>query len=213
MSDHNHSHGSGGGCCHSNDDHTDPNNLGLLYSLYSKIDINNLTTLNESEENSGRTVFRSWDDRLSKDHFVISDCDDELLFNIPFTGNVKLKGIIVMGGEDESHPARVRLYKNKGHMSFDDVKCEADQEFELTRDTTGTMEYPVKIVKFSSVYNLSLHFPKSIGGDVTKIYYIGLRGEFTEGQREKIVLASYELAANPADNHVKSDKKVNYEIF
>ena len=110
-------------------------NLGLLYSLYSKIDLENLTTLNEEVEGSGKTIFRSWDERLLKEKVaisqtnfkitshlvgsnwilitllsffyypritilplsnsiqcVLSDCDDELLFNIPFVGNVKLKG-------------------------------------------------------------------------------------------------------------------------
>jgi hypothetical protein len=32
------------------------------------------------------------------------------------------------------------------------------------------------------VANLTLHFPDSIGGDTTKIYYIGLRGEATQVQ-------------------------------
>ena len=50
---------------------------------------------------------------------MISDADEELLFNIPFTGNVKLKGLIVMGGEDGTHPAKVRLFKNRPHMTFD----------------------------------------------------------------------------------------------
>ena len=40
---------------------------------------------------------------------MISDIDDELLINIPFCGCVKLKGIIIIGGEDESHPKSVRL--------------------------------------------------------------------------------------------------------
>lgn len=26
-----------------------------------------------------------------------------------FTGNVKLKGMIIIGGEDDSHPSRIRL--------------------------------------------------------------------------------------------------------
>lgn len=41
--------------------------------------------------------------------FVSSDADEELLFNIPFTGNVKLKGLIIMGGEDGYHPSNVKL--------------------------------------------------------------------------------------------------------
>lgn len=31
-------------------------------------------------------------------------------------------------------------------MSFDDVKTDPDQEFELARDTTGMVEYPMKCV-------------------------------------------------------------------
>lgn len=42
--------------------------------------------------------------------FVVSDADEELLFNIPFTGNVKLKGIIIIGADDDSHPSKVKLY-------------------------------------------------------------------------------------------------------
>ena len=49
--------------------------------------------LNESEEDSGKRVFRPWQSRLDKNSSdcVTSDCDAELLFNIPFTGNIKLK--------------------------------------------------------------------------------------------------------------------------
>jgi hypothetical protein len=40
---------------------------------------------------------------------VESDCDQDLLFNIQFTGNIKLKGIIIIGANDEQHPKKVRL--------------------------------------------------------------------------------------------------------
>jgi hypothetical protein len=41
--------------------------------------------------------------------FVKSDVDHELLFNIPFNGCVKLKSIIVIGGDEGSHPSKIRL--------------------------------------------------------------------------------------------------------
>ena len=42
--------------------------------------------------------------------FVQSDADEELLINIPFTGNIKLKGMIIIGPNDDSHPDRVKMY-------------------------------------------------------------------------------------------------------
>ena len=44
---------------------------------------------------------------------MVSDADSELLFNIPFSGNVKLKGIIVIGGDGETHPNKMRLFVNR----------------------------------------------------------------------------------------------------
>lgn len=41
--------------------------------------------------------------------FVQSDADEELLFNVPFTGNIKLKGIIIRGSNDNTHPNRLKL--------------------------------------------------------------------------------------------------------
>ena len=45
---------------------------------------------------------------------------------------------------------------------------------------------------FSSVYHLTIHFPENFGSDSTKIYYIGLKGEFTEAHRTGVVTAVYE---------------------
>ena len=63
-------------------------------------------------ENSGRLVFKPWERRLDKTECVESDADEELLINIPFTGDVKLKGLIVIGGEDDTHPDKVGIYLN-----------------------------------------------------------------------------------------------------
>ncbi|RWS17685.1 PITH domain-containing protein-like protein, partial [Dinothrombium tinctorium] len=170
---------SGCGRCSTHCSHSDVSQMGVNYSLYTKIDIENVQCLNEVSEGSGKLVFKPWEDRLHLDKYVESDADEELLFNVPFTGNVKLKGMIVIGGEDGSHPSSVKLYKNRPQMTFDETSTTPDQEFELTQDHDGTYEYTIKTVKFSSVTNLSIYFPNNFGSDSTKVYYIGLKGEFT----------------------------------
>ncbi|XP_078536934.1 PITH domain-containing protein 1 [Lissotriton helveticus] len=198
-----HGHGHGhGGCSHDADPLETPER-GLEFGLYRRIDLQRLECLNERREGSGRLVFRAWDERGERGKFVESDDDEELLFNIPFTGNVKLKGIIIMGEDDDTHPSEMRLYKNIPHMSFDETVREADQEFSLNKDVTGELEYPTKIARFSSVHHLSIHISKNFGAEQTKILYIGLRGEWTEAQRQEVVICNYEAAANPSDHSVK----------
>lgn len=79
MCDHQHS---AGGCCHGEDSEVSTE-TGIEFSLYSKIDIENVQCLNELVDNSGKTVFKSWEKRLCKEDCVESDADEELLFNIP----------------------------------------------------------------------------------------------------------------------------------
>lgn len=40
--------------------------------------------------------------------------------------------------------------------------------------------FPRRVARFSSVNHLSIHFPKNFGAETTKIFYIGLKGEWTE---------------------------------
>ncbi|KAK4319625.1 hypothetical protein Pmani_009455 [Petrolisthes manimaculis] len=194
-----HSHDHCGGEGH---EHTPPE-LGVAYSLYTRIDVNNVECLNESVEGAGKTVFKAWEDRLNRDKFVESDADEELLFNIPFTDNIKLKGIIIIGGEDGHHPSKMRLYKNREHMTFDDVSLSADQEFELQPDPAGTLEYTTKVVTFSSVTHLSIHFPGNFGEDTTKVLYIGFRGEYTKAHRHGVTICNYESTPQISDHKDK----------
>ncbi|KFO32543.1 Acyl-protein thioesterase 2 [Fukomys damarensis] len=199
---HGHSHG-GGGCRCAAEREEPPEQRGLAYGLYLRIDLERLQCLNESREGSGRGVFKPWEERTDRSKFVESDADEELLFNIPFTGNVKLKGIIIMGEDDDSHPSEMRLYKNIPQMSFDDTEREPDQTFSLNRDLTGELEYATKISRFSNVYHLSIHISKNFGADTTKVFYIGLRGEWTELRRHEVTICNYEASANPADHRVQ----------
>ncbi|XP_061407282.1 PITH domain-containing protein 1 isoform X1 [Lethenteron reissneri] len=201
MAGHGHGHGHGGGHCEA-ESHEEDAERGVQYGLFLKIDRDRLECLNEQIDGSGKQVFRPWDERNDRSRFVESDADEELLFNIPFTGNVKLKGIVLIGGEDESHPAEMRLFKNLPHMSFDDTTREPDQVFGLQHDDTGLLEYPTKIARFSSVYHLSIHISRNFGAEATRIYYIGLRGEWMQAHQHKVTLCTYEASANPADHKV-----------
>ena len=58
-----HKHGDNCGC--SQEIKTE--SMSVLYNLYSRIDLHNLECLNESRENSGKLVFRPWDQRLDRD--------------------------------------------------------------------------------------------------------------------------------------------------
>ncbi|XP_017886710.1 PITH domain-containing protein GA19395 [Ceratina calcarata] len=181
----------------------DETELGIHYNLFQKIDIENLECLNETEEGSGASVFKTWENRLDKNKYVESDIDNELLFNIPFTGNIKLKGLIIIGGEDSSHPNKVKLYKNRPYMTFDAVATEPEQVFELCVDPNGVHEYAPKVVKFSSVHHLSLHFT---GADKIRIYYIGLRGEWSPLHQHGVTICTYELRPQMSD-HPKGDNE------
>ncbi|EDW12950.1 PITH domain-containing protein CG6153 isoform X1 [Drosophila mojavensis] len=201
---HGHSHDHGRGCSHEATDVDNALEMGIEYSLYTKIDIENTECLNEETDGSGKTVFKPYEKRLDSSKFVQSDGDEELLFNVPFTGNIKLKGIIIRGSNDNTHPNRLKLFKNRPKMTFDDARGKADQEFELTRDCRGEVEYSPKVVTFSSVHHLSLYFPSNYGDDVTRIYYIGFRGEFTEAHFHGVTICNYESRANISDHKEKT---------
>lgn len=53
-------------CEHEHHDHVGPE-TGIEYSLYTKIDIDNLECLNEHSDGAGKSVFKPWEDRLKRD--------------------------------------------------------------------------------------------------------------------------------------------------
>jgi hypothetical protein len=183
--------------------------------LYLKVDTERVQCLNEVVDGSAKTVFKPWHERLDKEKYVESDVDDELLFIIPFTGTVKLKGVIVIGGESDSHPSSMKLFKNRPQMTFDECTSEPDQEFDLQPDLDGSLEYATNIARFNSVSSLSIYFPKNFGCSEncpTKVYYIGLKGDFMEPFRQEVVVATYEARANVADHKNKLCDSVTQEI-
>lgn len=74
-------------------------------------------------------------------------------------------------------------------MSFSEVATSKPvQEMQLKQDINASIDYPLMVTKFSNISNLTLYFPANFGAKQTKIYYIGIRGEFQHEFRDKVFL-------------------------
>jgi hypothetical protein len=71
-----------------------------------------------------------------------------------------------------------------------------------------------RVVTFSSVHHLSIYFPKNFsnGEESTRIYYIGLKGEFSEAHHHGVTICNYEAWANPSDHKAGDSNFVNNMI-
>jgi hypothetical protein len=66
-------------------DHSDDITPALQYSLWQHINFDTITTLNESEPDSGRAIVKkTWAERLEEHPALDSDADEQLLMHIPF---------------------------------------------------------------------------------------------------------------------------------
>ncbi|KAF9379437.1 PITH domain-containing protein 1 [Podila verticillata] len=209
-----HGHGHGHGHDHDHDHDELPDSDLVHESLYQKIDHDNVTCLNESESNAGKSVLKPWHERMDDTKFVESDADEQLIMRIPFTGMVKLKSITLRSDPGETAPRKLKAFVNRDDLDFDNAESTAaTQEWDLVEDTNGQVaEYSTRVAKFTSIRSLTLFFSDNFGGDTTKINFIGLKGEFSEFKRDPIITV-YELQANPADHKVPGTKdSLRYEI-
>ena len=190
--------------CHSeNCDHSDDGpDRGAEYTLYLQIDSHKVRCLNTLSNDHASQVFKTWDNRFDLEFTLDSADDEQIIILIPFTAQVKLKSIAVLGVESAA-PDLLKLYANREDVDFDTVdSIFPTQEFSLLENVPhGTIpEYPTKVAKFSSLHCLTLFFPSNFSGsECTRISYIGLKGEFIEINRDPVI-AIYEASADLADH-------------
>eukprot|EP00051_Salpingoeca_urceolata_P015254 m.196911 g.196911 ORF g.196911 m.196911 type:complete len:217 (-) comp18337_c0_seq1:44-694(-) len=186
-------------------DHDDPER-GEEQTLFAYIDTTKMRCFNESQIGAVKNIIRPWDQRLDKSTWVESDADEQLIIFIPFTADIKLKSITVVGGEGDQHPATVKVFKNREDIDFDTVEdLDPVQQFELQPDSNATIEHQTRISKFQNVHNLTFFFDTNFGAETTKIHSLFLKGTATKVTRQTIITIA-ETAANPADH--KTDTKV-----
>lgn len=178
------------------------------WSLYKHIDLPKVSALNEAVPGSAKSVFKAWEHRLnfSGEHLESNDGDPELLVFIPFTSDVKIKSISIVGGSDGTSPSKMRAFINRDGIDFSDAQSmQAVQEWELVENFQGVLEFQTRYSKFQSVGNITLHFPENFGADTTKIHYIGFKGEATQLKRDVVATIVYELMPNPSDHKTRAE--------
>ena len=133
----------------------------------------------------------------------------DLVVYIPFNGEIKVKAICVIGGEDGTAPAKMKLYKNVEAVDINILEDKKPvQVVDLNENPSGELEYLINVSKFTNVTNLVLGFDDNFGAPSTAIKFIGFKGEKLR-EKSKFVETVYEVRANLADHKNPADKFAN----
>jgi hypothetical protein len=197
-----------------------------VQNLREYIDFTQLRALNvQQRDDELQKVFRPSDDRFRLSGFIESDADCQMLLNIPFTGNVKLYSLIIRSDGEEHCPKTIKLFKNDKTLDFDNVN-DKKPTFKFEHPLLGVMddslasdpnedsfiEHHLPRSQFQSTYHLTIFVQDQHDDEdeSTKMYYIELRGIFTNPLSKDPVIALYESAANPADHKNLLQQEVGY---
>ena len=119
-----------------------------------------------------------------------------------FTGQVKLHSILLRTSNSPSAPQTLKVFTNRDDIDFSSAAdLHPTQEFHLSQ-TSEIQDIPVKRALFGKVQNLTLFLEDNYGDEVTRLSYLGFKGDWMQlGTAPSNIL--YEAAANPADHTVK----------
>jgi len=131
----------------------------------------------------------TWENALKQGYreneavWLESDCDEQIILNLPFNQVIKLHSIHISGPTDGSGPKRVRLFVNRPSLGFSDATDDAStQDLELSEaDLTSADPLPLKFVKFQCVRSLAIFVESNQDDeDVTKLFKLQLLGSPVE---------------------------------
>jgi len=198
---HNHAHCSDehGNSGHDHHDHDHgPSDDAPSDNLFSRIDHSNVVALNCASAVPAK-VLKAWHQRMDENISIESDADDQLILRVPFTGNVKLRAILIKAGPGDQTPAKVAIFANEDSLDFEDAMSKPPtQEFDMPQGRE-IGQYDVKPAKFPSVSSVTLFFPASQGAETVQLYYVGFLGTWTERKNDPVI-AVYESHAMLADH-------------
>lgn len=99
-------------------------------------------------------------------------------------------------------PRTLHLFINRDDLDFSSAEdTKPVQTLELSQ-TSDLQEIPVKRALFGKVQRLVMFLADNFGDDVTRLSYIGFKGEWTQlGKAPSNII--YEAAAQPGDHALK----------
>lgn len=155
--------------------------------------------MNEQRPSMGMEIIKPWAERNDEMRYLESDADDQLIIRIPFTGQVKLRSLLLKAGPTDQTPAALHLYPNLDNLDFEEASQGTHpapaQKLESIAVSRDVIEYPLRTAKLSAVRSLTIFVPSSVGGsDTSRIYFLGLRGEWQDLRREGPTNIIYEAA-------------------
>ena len=158
-----------------------------VVDLNSAISKNEAFALNEKKIGSCQKIFKPKEDMLDrKDYCESNDGDPDLIIHIPFSSQVNLRSMTIIGGEDGMSPAKIKIFVNRkeSEIDFDLKDAKPEQEQICVENADGNLPYFLKANKFHSVWTLTLVVIFNHGADNTRFYYIGFTGVNTHIKKE-----------------------------
>lgn len=208
------------GHSHDHGDHGD--DLGL--SLRPQVDLDRVICLNEEVANSGRTILKLHEERLTPTPSLRSPEDDpELLLTIPFTEAVSCQSISIHsvdgaggdGGDNQTAAPRiVKLFCDRENMDFETAReLEPAMKLEILSPDhmpeAGTIDYPLRPAgRFQNISSLIIFVESNYddsGESGTEITYVGIKGKGTK-MRRAAVDCVYESQGMLKDHKVPGDE-------
>lgn len=122
-----------------------------------------------------------------------------------FTGQVKVHSLLIYTAPSPSAPKTLKLFKNRDDLDFGTASdLKPTQTVEIPQPVPGAdvFELPLNRAHWNATTSITLFFEDNWSDgeeDVTKVGYIGFKGQFMALNREPISFL-YEAAANPGDH-------------
>lgn len=151
----------------------------MIVDLTNSVAKDEVFALNEKTHQSCQKIFKPKEEMLNKTDFCESnDGDPDLVIYIPFHAQVSIKSMRLIGGENGTSPAKIKLFVNKkeDNVDFDLKDATPEQEIDCVENPDGSLPYFLKSNKFHSVWSITLVVMLNYQGDNSKIYYIGFEG-------------------------------------